>query len=80
MEQCFLLHGASTCTIGFQNSATLFLVLKIGNYSKIFLISDLVCIDHHVLRNFFLLSLSALQLFIIYKENFSSNDCLTKRS
>ena len=65
MEQCSLLPGASTGTIGFQNAATLFLALKIDNYSKICLISDLVCIDHHVLRNFFLLSPSAVQLFVI---------------
>ena len=45
MQQCSLLPGASTGTISFQNSVTLFLALKIGNYSKIYLIPDLVCID-----------------------------------
>ena len=47
MQQCSLLPGASTGTISFQNSATLFLVLEVGNYSKIYLIPDLVCIDHY---------------------------------
>ena len=46
MQQCSLLPGASTGTVGFQNSATLFLVLEMGNYSKIYLIPDLVFIDH----------------------------------
>ena len=46
MQQCSLLPGASTGTVSFQNSATLFLALEIGNYSKIYLIPDLVYIDH----------------------------------
>ena len=47
MQQCSLLPGASTGTVGFQNSVTLFLALEMGNYSKIYLLPDLVCIDHY---------------------------------
>ena len=47
MQGCSLSPGASTGTVSFQNSATLFLALEIGNYSKIYLIPDLVCIDHY---------------------------------
>ena len=47
MQQCSLLPGASTGTVSFQSSATLFLALEIGNFSKICLIPDLVCIDHY---------------------------------
>ena len=45
MQQCFLLPGASIGTIGFQNSATLFFVPKMGNFSKIYLVSDLVLLE-----------------------------------
>ena len=48
MQQRSLLPGASTGTIGFQNPATLFLALKMANFNRIYLISDLVCNDHRL--------------------------------
>ena len=47
MQGCSLSLRASYCIFGFQFPATLFLALKIGNYSRICLIPDLVCIDHY---------------------------------
>ena len=41
------LLSASYCIFGFLFPATLFLVLEIGNFSKICLIADLVCINHY---------------------------------
>ena len=42
---CYLVHLTAYSVFSFP--ATLFLVLEIGNYSKICLIPDLVCIDHY---------------------------------
>ena len=71
MQQCSLLLGASIGIVGFQNLATLFLVLKtIDNFNRIYLISDLVCDDHHLEKFLFRIHLS---FFFVYKENFRTH-------
>ena len=70
MQWCSLPLGAFPDIIGFQNSATLFLVLKIGNFNRIYLISDLVCDDHCLEKFPFRIHLS---FFFVYKENLRSH-------
>ena len=54
MQQCSLLIGAPTGTVGFQNSTTLFLALKICNYSKVYFKSGSSLYRPFCLRNPFL--------------------------